>query len=141
MSTKRTSDYQMVRQFTTAMGQPIDQSFIYSNDNQDYSQEDISLIDLRFNLIDEEFEEVRKANTPDNLLKEFADLVYVVLGFCATYGWDFDEAFRRVHLSNMSKLGEDGKPLRREDGKILKGPNYHTPDLSDLVKINLKETL
>lgn len=46
---------------------------------------------------------------------------------------DYIEAFRRVHASNMSKLGEDGKPIKREDGKILKGPNYKEPDLSDLV--------
>ena len=45
----------------------------------------------------------------------------------------FDEAFKRVHASNMSKLGEDGKPLRRADGKILKGPNYKPPVLADLV--------
>lgn len=44
-----------------------------------------------------------------------------------------EEAFRRVHASNMSKLGEDGEPIRREDGKVLKGPNYKPPDLSDLV--------
>ena len=46
----------------------------------------------------------------------------------------FIEAFKRVHASNMSKLGDDGKPIRREDGKIMKGPNYKAPDLSDLVK-------
>lgn len=46
----------------------------------------------------------------------------------------FVEAFKRVHASNMSKLGDDGKPIRREDGKIMKGPNYKAPDLSDLVK-------
>lgn len=45
----------------------------------------------------------------------------------------FMEAFDRVHASNMSKLGDDGKPIRREDGKILKGPNYREPDLTDLV--------
>ena len=44
------------------------------------------------------------------------------------------EAFKRVHLSNMSKLGEDGKPILREDGKIMKGPNYKEPDLTDLIK-------
>lgn len=43
------------------------------------------------------------------------------------------EAVRRVHASNMSKLGDDGKPIRREDGKVMKGPNYKEPDLSDLV--------
>jgi predicted HAD superfamily Cof-like phosphohydrolase len=46
--------------------------------------------------------------------------------------WDLDEALRRVHHSNLSKL-VDGKPLRREDGKVLKGPNYCPPDLLDLV--------
>ena len=45
----------------------------------------------------------------------------------------FIEAFDRVHYSNMSKLGADGKPIRREDGKILKGPNYKAPDLTDLL--------
>tara|TARA_R100000781_G_scaffold33_3_gene44 strand:+ start:1247 stop:1396 length:150 start_codon:yes stop_codon:yes gene_type:complete len=47
--------------------------------------------------------------------------------------WDLDEAMHRVHTSNMSKLGDDGKPITREDGKVLKGPNYQPPDLSDLV--------
>ena len=47
--------------------------------------------------------------------------------------WDIEQALRRVHKSNMSKLGEDGKPIYREDGKVLKGPNYQPPDLSDLV--------
>jgi predicted HAD superfamily Cof-like phosphohydrolase len=47
--------------------------------------------------------------------------------------WDIEQALRRVHASNMSKLGEDGKPIYREDGKVLKGPNYQPPDLSDLV--------
>lgn len=46
---------------------------------------------------------------------------------------DFAEAFLRVHKSNMSKLGDDGKPIRREDGKVLKGPNYKKPELEDLV--------
>ena len=46
-----------------------------------------------------------------------------------------EEAFNRVHKSNMSKLGDDGKPIRREDGKILKGPNYKAPDLTDLVEV------
>jgi predicted HAD superfamily Cof-like phosphohydrolase len=47
--------------------------------------------------------------------------------------WDLEQALRRVHKSNMSKLGDDGKPVKRKDGKVLKGPNYKPPDLSDLV--------
>jgi len=88
---------------------------------------------LRFELLKEEYEEVTDAITSENLLKELADLVYVTYGFAATFGWDLDEAVRRVHASNMSKLGSDGKPIYREDGKVLKGPNYAEPDLKDLV--------
>jgi predicted HAD superfamily Cof-like phosphohydrolase len=66
-------------------------------------------------------------------LKELADLVYVCYQYAENLRWDLDEALNRVHQSNMSKLGEDGKPIRREDGKILKGPNYKEPTLSDLV--------
>ena len=66
-------------------------------------------------------------------LKELADLVYVCYQYAENLDWDLDEALNRVHASNMSKLGEDGKPIRREDGKILKGPNYKEPSLIDLV--------
>ena len=51
-----------------------------------------------------------------------------------TFGWDLNEAVRRVHASNMSKLGPDGKPVLRDDGKVLKGDQYEEPDLSDLVE-------
>ena len=66
-------------------------------------------------------------------LKELADLVYVCYQYAENLGWDLDEALYRVHLSNMTKLGADGKPIRREDGKVLKGPNYQPPTLTDLV--------
>jgi predicted HAD superfamily Cof-like phosphohydrolase len=66
-------------------------------------------------------------------LKELADLVYVCYQYAENLGWDLDEALNRVHRSNMSKLGEDGEPVYREDGKVLKGPNYQPPNLSDLV--------
>ena len=66
-------------------------------------------------------------------LKELADLVYVCYQYAANLGWDLDEAMHRVHESNMSKLDEYGKPVYREDGKVLKGPNYQPPNLEDLV--------
>ena len=66
-------------------------------------------------------------------LKELADLVYVCYQYAANMGWDLDEALHRVHESNMSKLDEDGKPIYRDDGKVLKGPNYAPPNLDDLV--------
>ena len=70
---------------------------------------------------------------PQNCLKELADLVYVCYQYAANMSWDLDEAMFRVHQSNMSKLDEYGKPIYREDGKVLKGPNYQPPNLADLV--------
>ena len=113
----------MVREFTYSMGQPLDEKHGYNR----------KLEDLRWALLKEEFSEVRDAETPVDPLKELADLVYVTYGYAATYGWNLDEAVRRVHKSNMSKLGVDGRPLKRPDGKVLKGPNYKKPNLSDLV--------
>ena len=69
-----------------------------------------------------------------NLLKETADVQYVLSGMSVTFGWPIAEVYDRVHTSNMSKLGADGRPVRREDGKVLKGPAYHPPILDDLVK-------
>ena len=94
------------------------------------------------NLIVEEFKEFLEAdgvmfkhgqNVQEECLKELADLVYVCYQYAENMNWFLDEALNRVHLSNMSKLGEDGKPIYREDGKVLKGPNYKPPDLSDLI--------
>ena len=88
---------------------------------------------LRLVLVKEEYAEVLSATEAEDLLKELADLVYVTYGYAATFGWDLDEAVRRVHASNMSKLDDKGEPIYREDGKVLKGPNYQEPDLTDLV--------
>ena len=93
-------------------------------------------------LIVEEFKEFLEAdgflfkhgnNVQAECLKELADLVYVCYQYAENMGWFLDEALNRVHESNMSKLGEDGKPIYREDGKVLKGPGYKPPDLSDLI--------
>ena len=93
------------------------------------------------NLIVEEFKEFLEAdgflfrhgkNFQEEALKELADLVYVCYQYAENMGWFLDEALNRVHESNMSKLDEDGKPIYRDDGKVLKGPNYKPPDLSDL---------
>jgi len=94
------------------------------------------------NLIVEEFKEFLEAdgmmfrhgeNVQIETLKELADLVYVCYQYAENMNWFLDEALNRVHESNMSKLGEDGKPIYREDGKVLKGPNYKPPNLEDLI--------
>lgn len=67
------------------------------------------------------------------LAKELADLLYVCYGTALVYGIDLDHAVSLVHDSNMSKLDDDGNPILREDGKVLKGPNYSPPDMSSAV--------
>ena len=94
------------------------------------------------NLIVEEFKEFleaegmlfrKNATIESEALKELADLIYVCYQYAENMGWLLDEALDRVHLSNMSKLDAEGKPVYREDGKVLKGPNYKPPTLTDLV--------
>ena len=94
------------------------------------------------NLIVEEFKEFleaegmlfrKNAAIESEALKELADLIYVCYQYAENMGWLLDEALDRVHLSNMSKLDAEGKPVYREDGKVLKGPNYKPPTLTDLV--------
>jgi len=102
-------------------------------DEREITKEEADIIKLRRELIQEEFKELMEAPFLDEVMKEACDLVYVLLGMFVEFGWDFDEAFSRVHESNMSKLGEDGNPIYREDGKVLKGPNFEKADLSDLV--------
>mgnify|MGYP003138598601 FL=1 len=106
------------------------------------SSPDLETRTYQKNLIVEEFKEVleaegqlwRKSPIPQyETLKELADLVYVCYQYAENMGWFLDEALDRVHKSNMSKLGEDGKPIYREDGKVLKGPNYKPPNLEDLI--------
>ena len=101
------------------------------------------LWDMQVGLISEESREFFEAADdvyadPENavlreaLIKELSDLVFVCYQFASTYSIDLDEAMFRVFESNMSKLDDDGKPIYREDGKVLKGPNYAAPDLSHL---------
>ena len=88
---------------------------------------------LRWNLLCEEAQESLDALNEGDLLEiaqELADLVYVTYGTAISFGIDLDAAVREVHRSNMSKLGPDGRPILREDGKVLKGPNYQPPDVS-----------
>ena len=104
------------------------------------------LFDMQAGLVEEEANEFLEAckdlrdaaNTPAHhfeVLKELSDLVFVCYQFAAAYGLDLDAAMQRVYESNMSKLGDDGKPIYREDGKVLKGPNYRKPKLDDLIPL------
>lgn len=126
--------YDAVKAFTVAMGQPVGED-IATLDSHD-------LLEMRMALIDEEVEELFRElpvyvglegrMNKAALTKEVADLLYVTYGLAVTFGLPIDEVFDRVHASNMSKLDDNGKPIYREDGKVLKGPNYKKPDLADL---------
>lgn len=127
-----------VREFHEAFGHPIDTEMTWD------------LLTLRYKLLFEEFTELKEElavagteitvqgkvsnKTKERILKEMADLQYVLSGLAVIMGLPLHVAFNRVHKSNMSKLGLDGRPITREDGKILKGPNYSPPDLEDLVE-------
>ena len=94
---------------------------------------------LRAQLMVEELGEVLTEMAhvnPDLMLKELCDLQYVIDGTFLTYGLDpyKDDAFSEVHRSNMSKLGDDGKPILSPAGRVMKGPNYSPADLSEVVK-------
>lgn len=98
---------------------------------------------LQIKLIIEEYTEVIEAydafkqndlSTHVALLKELADLVFVCYQAAENMGWDLDETMRRVLDSNLSKLDDSGRPIRNEDGKVLKGPNYKPPTLIDIVE-------
>lgn len=109
-------------------------------------QREYEVVKTRHALIKEEFHELQAEITAamanlacgdpiesrvlGKIAKESADLLYVVYGTAVALGIDLEEAFRRVHQSNMSKLGVDNRPIFRDDGKVLKGPNYFEPDMS-----------
>ena len=118
-----------LQSFHKAFGHPTDEEYITGGNNATKA--------LRVRLLHEEFTEVTSAisykQNKAAILKELCDLVYVAVGFADTFGWNFDVAFNRVHTSNMSKLGENGKPIYREDGKIMKSSMYKEPYLEDLV--------
>ena len=94
---------------------------------------DVQTNKLRIDLIKEELEELNEAMQDENLLEvadALTDILYVTYGAGHAFGIDLDKCFEEVQNSNMSKLGEDGKPIYNEAGKVMKGPNYFKPDLS-----------
>lgn len=116
-----------VKQFHETFGSPV-------GDKPQFLSEGRMM--LRKALIEEEYEEFLGAVEHGDLInafKELADLIYVVAGTAVEMGGDLDAVLNEVHKSNMSKLDEDGKPIFREDGKVLKGPNYIEPDVQGVL--------
>jgi len=95
-----------------------------------------SLAKLRLELIREEVEELNVGIEGMDIVEiadALTDILYVVYGAGHAFGIDLDTCYAEVHRSNMSKLGEDGKPIYREDGKVMKGPDYFHPNLKDIL--------
>lgn len=121
------TNFELVGDFMEAFGQEV---------NCEPTLRDSETRSLRVELIQEELEELQTALDNKDIVEvadALTDLLYVVYGAGHAFGIDLDECFAEVHESNMSKLGENGRPIYREDGKVLKGPNYFPPNLEDIV--------
>lgn len=124
------TSFELVKEFHETYGQPIakEPGLIGSSRST-----------LRADLIEEEFDEFRQAVSDRDIVEiadALGDLIYVVNGAAVEYGIDLDRVVQEIHRSNMSKLGEDGKPIYREDGKVIKGPNYSPPNLKPILGID-----
>ena len=118
------TNFEKVRLFMKTYGQEV-------KDKAGFS--DARTNKLRIDLIKEELDELTKAMQDENLLEvadALTDILYVTYGAGHAFGIDLDKCFEEVQSSNMSKLGDDGKPIYNEAGKVMKGPNYFKPDLS-----------
>ena len=118
------TNFEKVKLFMKTYGQEVKDKAGFSDDKTNK---------LRIELIKEELEELTEAMQDENLLEvadALTDILYVTYGAGHAFGIDLDKCFEEVQNSNMSKLGEDGKPIYNEAGKVMKGPNYFKPDLS-----------
>ena len=121
------SNFDKVKKFMETFGQEVKEKAEFPNDK---------ITSLRYDLIMEELSEFREAiNKRD--IKEVADaltdILYVTYGAGHAFGINLDKCFEEVQNSNMSKLGEDGKPIYNDKGKVMKGPNYFKPNLNKFV--------
>ena len=119
----------MVKEFMETFGQDV-------KTNPEFP--DADTCHLRLELIAEELEELYDAMAEKDIVgvaDALTDILYVTYGAGHAFGINLDDCFAEVQRSNMSKLGEDGKPIYRDDGKVLKGPNYSEPDLKSVLHL------
>tara|TARA_B100001029_G_C14804813_1_gene309052 strand:- start:217 stop:588 length:372 start_codon:yes stop_codon:yes gene_type:complete len=118
------TNFNDVKKFMETFGQEVKTKAEFPSDK---------IVKLRYDLIKEELDEFEEAIKGKNL-KEIADsltdILYVTYGAGHAFGINLDKCFDEVQRSNMSKLGEDGRPIYNEQGKVMKGPNYFKPNLS-----------
>ena len=122
------TNFQKVKTFMQTFGQEVKLKPSFSTEK---------INDLRYNQVKEELEELKQAIVNKDLLEvadALTDILYVTYGAGHAFGIDLDSCFEEVQNSNMSKLGDNGKPIYNDAGKVMKGPNYYKPDLSKFVK-------
>ena len=122
------TNFNKVGTFMKTFGQEVKQSSSLSTDK---------INELRVSLIKEELDELIEAINKKNLVEvadALTDILYVTYGAGHAFGINLDECFEEVQNSNMSKLDSNGKPMYNDKGKVMKGPNYFTPDLSKFIK-------
>ena len=121
------SNFEKVKKFMITYGQEVKESASFPDEN---------IIKLRLKLIKEELEELEQALNDKNLIEvadALTDILYVTYGAGHSFGINLDACFEEVQRSNMSKLGEDGKPILNEYGKVMKGPNFSKPNLKQFI--------
>ena len=97
---------------------------------------DSKIVELRIALIQEELNELKEAINNNDIIEvadALTDILYVTYGAGHSFGVDLDSCFNEVQNSNMSKLGDDGKPIYNESGKVMKGPNYFKPNIKKII--------
>jgi predicted HAD superfamily Cof-like phosphohydrolase len=117
------SNFEKVKKFMQTFGQDVKIKPSFPNDK---------IVNLRSSLIEEELTELKEAVKNKDITEvadALTDILYVTYGAGHAYGINLDKCFDEVQNSNMSKLGEDGKPIYNESGKVMKGPNYFKPNL------------
>ena len=130
MKTKQNGEgtnFELVGDFMEAFGQDV---------QLEPTWPDFNTRELRLELIAEELDELSDAVADRDMIQiadALTDLLYVIYGAGHAFGIDLDECFQEVHASNMSKLGENGRPIYREDGKVMRGPGYFEPDLEGIL--------
>ena len=113
------TNFEKVGLFMKTFGQEVKTNASFSSDK---------INKLRIDLIEEELEELKET------IDALTDILYVTYGAGHAFGVNLDKCFEEVQNSNMSKLGEDGKPIYNENGKVMKGPNYFKPNLNQFLK-------
>ena len=122
------TNFEKVGLFMKTFGQDVKTNAGFSTDK---------INKLRIDLIEEEFKELKNAINKKDLketIDALTDILYVTYGAGHAFGVNLDKCFDEVQNSNMSKLGEDGKPIYNENGKVMKGPNYFKPNLNQFIK-------